>query len=138
MKKIYYLDIILKIYCFLFKTLLFVMLTVRQLKNNFNLLNILENGKLPKNDIYIKKDKRKLIIKYYESILRLINITQNNNNLNNSINVFKNDINNIKQILLKENGNINIININKENRIYIQNTFNQGLRILDRLREVRQ
>ena len=138
MKKIYYLDIILKIYCFLFKTLLFVMSTTRQLKNNFNLLNILENGKLPKYDIYIKKDTRKLIIKYNKSISKLIDRNQNNNNLNNSIINFKNDINDIKQILLTENENININYINKENRIYIKNTFYQGLRILDRLREVRQ
>jgi hypothetical protein len=112
--------------------------TARQLKNNFNLLNILENGKLPKYDIYIKKDTRKLIIKYNKSISKLIDRNQNNNNLNNSINVFKNDINDIKQILLKANGNININYINKETRIYITNTFYQGLRILDRLREVRQ
>jgi hypothetical protein len=112
--------------------------TARQLKNNFNLLNILENGQLPKHNIYIKKDTRKLIIEYNKSILKLINRNQNNNNLNNSINVFKNDINDIKQILLKANGNINIIYIKKNYRIYIEDTFNKGLRILDRLRELRQ
>lgn len=111
--------------------------TAIQLKNNFNLLNILENGKLPKKVIYLKKDDRKLIIKYNKYISTLIDRNQNNNNLNNSINVFKNDINNIKQILLKENGNINIININKKDRIYIKDTFNKGLRILERLRDLR-
>jgi len=114
------------------------MQTARQLKNNFNLLDILENGKLPKHNIYIKKGTRNLIIKYNKSILKLINRNQNNNNLNNSINVFKNDINNIKQILLKVNRKININYINKETRIYITNTFYQGLRILDRLIELRQ
>jgi len=114
------------------------MATIRQFKNNFNLLNILENGKLPKKDIYIKKDTRKLIIKYNEFISTSIDFYQNNNNLNNSIINFKNDINDIKQILLKANGNNNISYINMANRIYIKNTFHQGLRILDRLREIRQ
>lgn len=112
--------------------------TARQLKNNFNLLNIFENGKITKDVIYIKKKTRELIIKYNKSILKLINRNQNNNNLNNSINVFKNDINDIKQILLKANGTINIKYIKKEDRIYIEDTFYQGLRILDRLRELRQ
>lgn len=111
--------------------------TARQLKNNFNLLNILENDQLPKPK-YIKKGTRKLIIEYNKSILKLINRNQNNNNLNNSINVFKNDINDIKQILLKANGNNNIHNIKIGTRIYIRDTFNKGLRILDRLRELRQ
>lgn len=112
--------------------------TARQLKNNFNLLNILENDQLPKHDVFIKKDTRKLIIKYNKSISKLIDRNQNNNNLNNSINVFKNDINDIKQILLKANGNNNIHNIKIGTRIYIRDTFYQGLRILDRLRELRQ
>ena len=55
------------------------MTSFKYLINNFNELNILENGKLPKNNIYIKKDTRKLIIKYNESISRLINRNQNNN-----------------------------------------------------------
>lgn len=111
--------------------------TSRQLRNNFNLLNILENGQLPTHDVYIKKDTRKLIIKYNKSISKLIDRNQNNNNLNNSIINFKNDINNIKQILLKENKNINMPYIKKETRVYIRNTFYQGIGILDRLREVR-